>query len=227
MTEWIKICGVTSVEDAMRIADAGATAIGLNFFAQSKRYIAPAQARAIRDAVAQRLDVVGVFVNSSAEEVAGIATDVGLHAVQFHGDETAEAITDFQNRRPEVLIIRAFRVGDEGLNPVADAIGKLREAGVNLAAVLLDAHVAGEYGGTGKLIDPSTLQGRPLDWPPLILAGGLTPDTVAAAQSSVSPWGIDTASGVELSPGKKCPIKVQTFIDSAGVTNSRRLGMMA
>lgn len=221
MTEWIKICGITTTDDALMIAESGATAIGLNFFPQSKRYISPATARPIRDAVADDIDVVGVFVNSSATKVAEIVEQVGLNVVQFHGDETPEAISQFQQACPDILVVRAFRVGDDGLGDVEQSIEDLRSAGVRLSAILLDAHVAGEYGGTGRQIDASLLQQRPKGWPPLILAGGLTPVTVAAAQAAVAPWGIDTASGVEDSPGVKSREKVAAFVAAINVKAGR------
>ncbi|MEZ6130514.1 MAG: phosphoribosylanthranilate isomerase [Planctomycetaceae bacterium] len=209
---WIKICGVTSVDDATMIAQAGADAIGLNFYAKSSRYIAPETARIIRDAVADRVGVVGVFVNSSADEVATIAQQVGLNTVQFHGDEPADVIAEFHCLCPDVGIVRAFRVGSEGIASLQQSLRELIAIGIPLTAILVDALVAGEYGGTGRQVNPEWLHGRPETWPPMILAGGLTPATVSAAIQSVRPWGVDTASGVEQSPGVKDADKVQQFI---------------
>jgi len=209
---WIKICGVTSVDDAIMIATAGANAIGLNFYAKSKRYISPEAAREIRDAVADQMAVVGVFVNSSASEVADIAKQVGLNIVQFHGDESADLMADFHRLCPDVGIVRAFRVGIDGTAALQQSLDELTAADVPLTAILVDALVAGEYGGTGQQVDPQLLQNRPTTWPPVILAGGLTPTTVSAAIQAVRPWGVDTASGVELSPGVKCPLQVQQFV---------------
>lgn len=200
------------------IAKAGASSIGLNFYAPSKRYVAPSQARLIRDAVVHAMDITGVFVNSPVAEVCEITEEVGLDIVQFHGDETVEMIADFHSQCPDTLVIRAFRVDEEGLAPAIHSVQTLQSAGVPLIAVLLDAHVAGEYGGTGHQIAPAVIQDRPKTWPPLILAGGLTPETVAAASSAVDPWGIDTASGVESGPGKKCGDKVRKFISAADAT---------
>lgn len=212
---WTKICGITLVSDAVMIADAGADAIGLNFYAGSKRCVDPVVARQIRDAVAADLNVVGVFVNASAAEVVHTARSVGLHSVQFHGDETVDVLAEFQRQCPEVGIVRAFRIGSDGTTGMEAALQQIGAAGIPLKAVLVDALVAGEYGGTGHQVDPACLQNRPPYWPPLILAGGLTPTTVASAVRSVRPWGVDTASGVELSPGVKCSSLVRQFVAAA------------
>ena len=223
MTKWIKICGVTTVDDATMIAAAGASAIGLNCYPKSKRYLAAAAARQIRDSVAAELDVVGVFVNSAAAEVAKLAEDIGLNAVQFHGDESTVEIIRFHEICPDVAIIRAFRIGAEGLTTLQSTVTELVDAGVPLAAVLVDAFVEGEYGGTGHQVDAKLLQDWPGHWPRLILSGGLTPETAAAAAAAVNPWGVDTASGIELSPGIKCPSKVRQFVDVLAVDASCRL----
>lgn len=212
---WIKICGITTPEDAVMVAEAGADAIGLNFFEKSKRFVAPDAAREIRDTVPEKVDVVGVFVNSPAQHVAQVVDAVGLTTVQFHGDESVEDIVQLHRLTPGVKIIRAFRVGVSGTGEVTASLDKLSDVGVPLTAVLTDAHVVGEYGGTGKMIDPSLLQQRPQRWPNLILAGGLTPETVGAAIEKVQPWGVDTASGVESAPGVKSPERVLRFINMA------------
>lgn len=209
---WTKICGVTQVTDGVMIADAGADAIGLNFYAASKRCVKIPVAKQIRDAVADRVQVVGVFVNASATEVAQTVAAVGLHTVQFHGDETADVLAEFHRLCPQVGIVRAFRIGSDGTALMQAALQEIRAAHVALQAILVDALVAGEYGGTGHQVDPQCLQHRSAEWPPLILAGGLTPTTVAAAVQAVQPWGVDTASGVELSPGVKCSRLVQQFM---------------
>ena len=212
---WIKICGVTTIDDASMIAEAGANAIGLNFYSRSKRYISPRAARSIRDAVARQIDVVGVFVNSPADEVADIVQSVGLRGVQFHGDESVENISAFHRCCPQTVIVRAYRVGSAGIGGMIQSIQQLTAAGIPLAAVLVDALVQGEYGGTGHQVDAGLLQNRPPEWPRLILAGGLNPQTVGPAVRAVRPWGIDTASGVEHRPGVKCRETVGQFIHAA------------
>ncbi|MEQ9409885.1 MAG: phosphoribosylanthranilate isomerase [Fuerstiella sp.] len=211
---WIKICGVTLVEDAAMIATAGADAIGLNFYPRSRRFIDVRQAVEIRERVGDALDIVGVFVNSSLAEITEVCRQTALTAVQFHGDESATEIAAFHQASPGTAIIRAFRVGPAGTADVDAALLELTAAEVPLAAVLVDALVAGEYGGTGHLLDPELLQHRSQDWPRLVLAGGLNPDTVADAVDRVQPWGVDTASGVETRPGVKCPLKVRQFVSA-------------
>ena len=216
---WIKICGITNTDDAEMVADSGADAIGLNFYAPSKRYIAIAIARDIRERLGRRTELVGVFVNSTAEKVAEIARIVSLDTVQFHGDESADMIADFQRLAGNNIgIIRAFRVGPNGFAAVDDALNELTDAGVQLKAVLLDAYMPGEYGGTGHQIAPHLAR----DWiktsinaPPVILAGGLTPENIQQAVSIAHPWGIDTASGVEVAPGEKCEKKLRLFVHRA------------
>lgn len=211
---WIKICGVTGPADAAMIAAAGADAIGLNFYPGSKRCVDSKNAAAIQETVGAALDLVGVFVNATAQDVARTVTQFHLAAAQFHGDETVETIAEFHRLSPATAIIRAFRVGDAGTAAMNAEIGRLKQTGVPLAAVLVDAMVAGEYGGTGHQVRSSLLQDRPTDWPPLILAGGLTPATVTEAAAAAEPWGVDTASGVESAPGVKCARLVRAFMDA-------------
>ena len=228
---WIKICGVTNVDDAQAIVDAGADAVGLNFFAKSKRFVSGDAARTICNAVKSNLDVVGVFVNSPAEEVVETVNRVQLAAVQFHGDETTASIAAVHESCPDVAIVRAFRLRAGGVGDLIQSIRELQQNAVPLAAVLVDAFVADEYGGTGHMIDAdlfkefrqqlgspadvSEYSGRsvpPTPAPRVILAGGLTAETVAAAVDASQPWGIDTASGVETSPGVKSSEKIRRFV---------------
>lgn len=215
---WIKICGVTTRDDASMIVEAGADAIGLNFFSQSKRYVAPQRAQSLRAGIGDALNVVGVFVNSPIEEVVDIASTVKLDTVQFHGDETPAQIAEFHQRCPATNIVRAFRIGTAGLLQMKQALAELEAAAVPLMAVLVDAWVDGEYGGTGRQVAAGLLDDRPDEMPPLILAGGLTPQTVSDAVARIRPWGVDTASGVEISPGVKDAGMVQQFVRKARAT---------
>ena len=149
---WIKICGITRIEDAQAAAAAGAEAVGLNFYPGSRRFVHPDEAKEIAEAVPPSLDVVGVFVNSSVQDVIGIVRRAQLTAVQFHGDETAESVAVFQEACPEVAVVRAFRLRTDALEQVIKSIHELRQSGVVLAAVLVDAFVADAYGGTGHMI---------------------------------------------------------------------------
>jgi phosphoribosylanthranilate isomerase len=178
----IKICGVTTAEDAAMAAAAGADAIGVNLWPGSKRYVAPAAARAVLEAVPAGVLKVGVFVDAPAAEVAKRIEDLGLDRAQLHGDEAA---TDFAAFDP-ARIVRVIRVRDAASFETAD--------GWNPALWLYDAVVDG-FGGAGV----------PAPWPliarhamrPFLLAGGLTPDNVAASIRATRPDGVDVAWGQE------------------------------
>lgn len=196
----IKICGVTTAGDAATAAAAGADAIGVNLWPGSKRYVAPASARGVLEAVPAGVLKVGVFVDAPAAEVARMIEELGLDRAQLHGDEVA---TDFAAFDP-ARIIRVIRVRDDASFPAA--------AGWSPALWLYDAFVDG-FGGAGV----------PAPWPliarharrPFLLAGGLTPENVAAAIRATHPEGVDVASGVESGPGVKDPAKVAAFITAA------------
>jgi phosphoribosylanthranilate isomerase len=197
---FVKICGVTSPEDAALAAAAGADAIGINLWPRSKRFVDRSAARAIADAVPPGVLKVGVFVDASAAEVMRSLDELGLDRAQLHGDERA---SDFDGLDPARLI-RVVRVRDEA--------SFAAESGWRPALWLYDAHVDG-FGGAG-VVAPWALiakQGRR----PLLLAGGLTPENVAAAVEAVRPYGVDVASGVELDHRKKDPRKVAAFIAAA------------
>lgn len=213
----IKVCGVTRAEDARVAADAGADAIGLNFYAKSPRFVTADSARAIRDAVADCVRVVGVFVNETPERIAELIDAVGLDAVQLHGDEPFDAVAALPAGVP---VVRAFRVGAEGLGPAGDYASAVAGAGRPLAAALVDAAAAGAYGGTGKTVDWALVrrQSDCLAGTPIVLAGGLQPGNVAAAIREVRPAGVDVASGVESQPGIKDAELVRDFVASAGST---------
>jgi phosphoribosylanthranilate isomerase len=196
----VKICGVTSVRDGLMAAAAGADAIGLNFFAGSPRCVDIDVAAAIAAALPPGVCRVGVFVNAGRERVLAIAARVGLDAVQFHGDEPPELCSGW-----DCKTIKAVRVRD------ADALA--RAAGYPVDFILADAYVEGCAGGTGQRVAPEWLTGIPNER--LILAGGLTPDSVAEAIRLVRPAAVDVASGVERAPGVKDPEKVERFVTNA------------
>lgn len=220
---WIKICGITRIEDAVAVRDAGADAIGLNFFGGSKRFVTPDAARKIAQAVVDSdLQRVGVFVNAPPDAVAGVVEHAGLTTVQFHGDESVDDLVEFHGLCPQVPIIRAVRISAESAGDRLQEIEDLLQR-VPLRAVLLDALVAGHYGGTGQVIDTDVVRLYSADGkrPPLILAGGLTPNNVGAAIQATSPWGVDTAGGVETAPGIKDSCSVRAFISAARAPQGR------
>lgn len=196
----VKICGVTRVADAVHAARAGADAIGLNFAAASPRRVTLAQAAEIAAALPRGVCRVGIFVDADRETVAAALAQVPLDAVQFHGDEPPELCAGWG-----VPTIKAVRV--RGPETLAAA------SGYAVDYLLADAWVAGQAGGTGQRVPLGWLTGVARER--LILAGGLTPDSVADAVRAVRPAGVDVASGVEAAPGIKDPEKVERFIANA------------
>ena len=203
-----KFCGITNLDDAERAVACGAWAIGLIFWPRSPRRCELDSAAEIAAAVKRRVEVVGVFVNATLDHVAATADAIGLTMLQLHGDEgpvyCAEAA-----RRTGAKVIKAVRV----------------RSGADVQAVapfhtdyhLLDSYTAGVPGGTGETFAweiARAHRGRT----PVILSGGLTPENVADAIAVVRPYAVDVASGVELSPGRKDPQKLQAFADAVRAT---------
>lgn len=209
----IKICGITQVVDALAAARAGADAVGLNFYPKSPRFIAHGQARQIIDALPHEVVKVGLFVNAAAEEVCRTFDQLGLDLIQLHGDEPPTFLTVL-GKRP---VMRAFRFGQRGWESIGRYLGDCRQLNCMPRLVLVDAHVEGTYGGSGRLADWQALTGYPwgVPAPPLVLAGGLTPDNVAEAIRTVRPAAVDTASGVEAIPGRKSDVLIQKFVAAA------------
>ncbi|HWB09067.1 MAG TPA: phosphoribosylanthranilate isomerase [Pirellulales bacterium] len=209
----IKICGVTRIDDALAVADAGADAIGFNFYAGSRRCIDLGRAEAIVASLPAGIAKVGVFVNAAAEEIRRAAETLRLDFVQLHGDEPADFCADLGG----LDFIRAFRLGSDGWRPLVDYLDRCRELRAAPVAVLADACQPGTYGGTGQAADWSLARSyHDLSVGlPLILAGGLNASNVAAAVNAVRPFGVDTASGVEASPGEKDPQQVAAFVEAA------------
>jgi phosphoribosylanthranilate isomerase len=210
----VKICGITNEADARFAIDVGADAIGFNFYAKSKRFVEPAAAREIADALPNNVQEIGVFVNHTAAEICSIATTVGLNGIQLHGDERPEFFAELPAK---LLLIRAFRCGASGLAPLSEYLEKCRTAGRVPDVVLIDADAGAEFGGTGQRADWGRVAKERglLEDMPLILAGGLTPANVAAAIATVHPDGVDVASGVERAPGRKDDQLVADFVAAA------------
>ncbi|HMP05521.1 MAG TPA: phosphoribosylanthranilate isomerase [Lacipirellulaceae bacterium] len=210
----VKICGITNVEDANVAVEAGAEAIGLNFYAKSPRCVSVEVAREISNRVGASAKCVAVVVNKPAADVLEIAGRTRLLCVQLHGDEPASSVAAI----PDALdVIRARRMDSDGVAAIAADIEACRRAGRGPSALLIDAMTPGCYGGTGKTVSWVGLadHDRWLRGTPLILAGGLTPDNVAKAIRIVRPAAVDVASGVESAPGKKDPAKVRDFVANA------------
>jgi phosphoribosylanthranilate isomerase len=209
----IKICGVTNRDDALAVVQSEADAIGLNFYPRSPRYISRDAARAIIAVLPDEIVKVGLFVNAPLSDVCQTFDELNLDLIQLHGDEPPEYISQLSNRP----VMRAFRIGGDGLSPVLDYLARCRPLHVLLRMVLLDSLVPGKYGGTGKAADWTAAKQylADFDLPPLVLAGGLTPDNVAEAITTVCPASVDVASGVESSPGRKDPAAVHAFVRAA------------
>ena len=207
----VKICGLTSPAEAVRCASAGADWIGLNFHPFSPRRVDPALAAEIVAALPEGCTAVGLFVDRPPAEVAETAERVGLRVVQLHGDEPAEDLLALRH----LTVVRAYRLGDLGaVRRMTAHLDRAAALGRSPDAVLIDGYTPGLAGGTGKTIDADILSHLP-HFPRLILAGGLTPENVAARVARVRPWMVDVASGVESSPGRKDLGRVAAFIEAA------------
>jgi phosphoribosylanthranilate isomerase len=198
----VKICGITAVEDARDAVLLGADAIGLNFYANSPRYLDATQAAKIIESVPPLISVVGVFVNHpDPQNLEDFALSLGLHAVQLHGNETPDYCSMIQR----VKVIKALRV-DPNFR-----VDTLRSYGSS--TFLLDAGSTDKYGGTGQSFNWDLVFGANA-FGTIIIAGGLNPDNVADAVSTLHPYGVDVASGVESKPGKKDYEKMRRFIEA-------------
>ena len=212
---WVKICGMTNLEDAVTAAEAGADAVGFVFYEKSPRNISVEAAREIVEKLPESVEKVGVFVDLESEQIREIVLAVGLGAVQLHGDKSMNCL--WEDLRPS-----SQYVGASKLIPMMYA-ETLRDHGFlinqdvrdQIFAILLDSRSDGTPGGTGATFDwESTrdiVQAISLSVP-VIVAGGLTPANVCEAMRLFQPFGVDVASGVEARPGKKDPEKVQAFV---------------
>ena len=192
----IKICGVTRAEDALAAVRLGADALGFNFWPGSKRHVTPAAARAIIARLPPFVTPVGVFVNQTEGEMRAIAAESGIQVFQLHGDEPPELCA-----RLPMPVVKAI--------PVDQVRALSRLLSYEVAAFLLDTPSRG-YGGSGEPFDWSLAEGVS-EVAPVILAGGLTPENVAAAVRAVRPYAVDVASGVESSPGVKDMARMSRF----------------
>ncbi|MBT5926249.1 MAG: phosphoribosylanthranilate isomerase [Verrucomicrobia bacterium] len=202
----IKICGITSLEDALFASECGVDALGFMFYEPSKRFVEIEAARRICQALPPLVSKVGVFVNASREQVDHTQKVCGLDVLQFHGEESPDWCQQF-----DAKTMKAFRVGDQ---TSLEAIGSYA-----VDAWLVDSYQPGERGGTGHAFQWDLLtEVRPYA-KPLFLAGGLTEDNIQAAIREVQPFGVDVSSGVESTPGRKCPAKVASFVRKVQLVN--------
>jgi len=191
---FVKICGITRVEDALAATELGADAIGFIFWPGSPRFVDPYRARRIATALPRLVRTVGVFVDQPADYIAGVANLVRLFAVQLHGDETPHAVA---------------AVGRPAIKSIKPGANRLEDWPSNVT-LLLDAHDPVKKGGTGTPVDwnaAAAIAARR----PMLLAGGLTPENIADAIACVRPFGVDVSSGVETSPGVKNHARMQAL----------------
>ena len=200
MSVFVKICGVTSLDDALACVDAGADALGFNFWPGSKRHIPVERAAGIAKRVPPNVRTVGVFVNPSEEDVDRAFASGAIDLAQLHGDETPDFCTRFAGR-----YIKAVRLRD------AASLTRMAEYACDF--VLVDADTPG-YGGSGQRADVA-LAAEAARARRVILAGGLTPANVAEAIAAVRPYGVDVAGGVEREPGVKDWMQVAAFVQAA------------
>ncbi len=195
----VKICGITRLEDALAAVRLGADALGFNFWPRSKRYLPPAEARAIVRRLPPLVTAVGVFVDPTRDEVVRAVEASGVYVAQLHGDEPPELCLSLP-----VPVLKAIRVVDN------NSLAAL--ASYEVRGFVLDTPSSG-YGGSGRTFNWSLVAevAREL---PIVLAGGLTPENVGEAVRTLRPWAVDVASGVESSPGVKDPEKMRRFIEN-------------
>ncbi|HLF83768.1 MAG TPA: phosphoribosylanthranilate isomerase [Blastocatellia bacterium] len=206
-----KICGVQTLEEAQAAMDAGADALGFNFWPQSARFIEPHAAREVINGLSPIVCTVGVFVNEEANRIVDIASELGLSAVQLHGDESPE----FCDSLGSIKTVKAIRVGqDFDLSLIEN---------YRVDMVLLDSSIEGSYGGTGRRFDwRIAIEAKRLA--PIILAGGLTTENVWDAVTHVRPAAIDVCSGVETEPGRKDLDKLRRFMAVVARANAMIAG---
>ena len=207
----IKICGITSLEDARAAITAGADMLGFNFYRPSPRFITPQDARIIIEALRAEIKALpgtvtmaGVFVNEPAESIARIATEAGIAAIQLHGDESIEFCRELKALLPDRFLIKALRARGD------DVIEQAME--YNVGAIMLDAFDAELLGGTGRTVDWHLARHVRDAVPRLFLAGGLSVENVRAAIDAVQPYAVDACSALESSPGRKDAERMEAFV---------------
>lgn len=197
----IKACGMTNKIDAVAAAELGVDMVGFIFYKRSKRYVEPRVAEDIIDELPESLMKVGVFVDEPLESARAIAEGAGVDAVQLHGNESPEYCAELKK---DYKVIKAFRLkGREDLAKIND---------YNVDYYLLDTWRPDEPGGTGETFDWKILKDFEF-LRPVILSGGLTVQNIARAIADVVPYGVDVASGIERSPGKKDIELMKKFVN--------------
>jgi indole-3-glycerol phosphate synthase/phosphoribosylanthranilate isomerase len=211
---WVKICGITNVEDARAAIEAGADMLGLNFYRASPRFIEPKAAAEIvshvqsqDNATHRSVIVIGVFVNESIDETIRIADEAGVNGIQLHGDETIEFCEQIRARSPQRFVIKAVRPDDRF------SVEMLSSYPAD--AIMIDAFNANLRGGTGRTADWEIASDAAKKLPRVFLAGGLSPENIGQAIEAVQPYGVDACSSLETAPGRKSAKRMREFVDAA------------
>lgn len=215
---WVKVCGINDVTTAAWVTELAPDAIGLNFFQRSPRLVDEATAKAIAQSLPDNVEAVGVFVDLPVRDIIRLCRHCSIGTAQLHGDYSRNDVAACRDADLRVIHVVRLR-GDEWPNDLnAELDWHARQSDGTLRC-LVDAQVPGAWGGTGQTVSWKVLKSHwQPDWPPLILAGGLTPDNVREAITQVQPFGVDVASGVESAPAIKDRSKVQQFIHQARLT---------
>jgi phosphoribosylanthranilate isomerase len=207
---WIKICGITNLEDALTAVDAGADAVGFVFYEKSPRHIDPDKVRQIVREIPAGIEKVGVFVNQTEDTISRTAQQAGLTAVQMHGDDEDPHVADLVAQRSRLKIFAAIAMN--GPNPQGWAMTWKPDV---VHGFLLDSGGSSMLGGTGKTFDwHASVEGIGVikRLGNVVVAGGLNSGNVCEAMQITTPWGVDVSSGVESKPGKKDPEQIRAFI---------------
>ncbi|HAT16120.1 MAG TPA: phosphoribosylanthranilate isomerase [Microcoleaceae bacterium UBA11344] len=211
----VKICGITKVEQGIAIARLGAQSLGFICVPASPRYVSPETIRLIVEQLPENVDRIGVFANSTIDNICQVVAESNLTGVQLHGDETAEYCDRLREFLPGIEMIKALRV------KTSETLDTAAVYATHVDTLLLDAYHPEQLGGTGKTLDWQMLaEFRPSC--PWLLAGGLRPDNVLSAIASLSDnnfSGVDLSSGVEIAPGDKDLTKVAKLFEQLKKTN--------
>ncbi len=222
MSLWIKICGNTSLDDALAAAEAGADALGF-VFAASPRQVTVEQVAAITPLLPPKIEKIGVFVEAELEEIVSTVQRSGLTGVQLHWDAPRELPARLRERLPEARVLRVVHFSADQAEEHAARIAE-HARNPHVHAVLVDSRTAKAAGGTGVAFDwdiaNKTLSQNAETRMRIIAAGGLSPANVAEAIRALRPWGVDAVSGVEAAPGRKDAAKVREFVRRAREGNA-------
>ncbi len=222
MSLWVKICGNTTLGDAVLAAEAGADAVGF-VFATSPRRVTVEQVAAIVPGLPESLEKIGVFVDATHQEIAATVRACGLTGVQLHSEAGPDVVAGLRGEFGAGL--RILRVVHFGADAASQAAVLAQDP--NIDAVLVDSRTATAVGGTGIAFDWGEAQRTVFGGNggmKLVAAGGLNPENVAEAIALLRPWGVDVVSGVEAAPGKKDAAKVRAFVENARRTTRAPVG---